>query len=318
MAFRDLRGWMAEVEALGQLQIARGAHWDLEIGTITELVRRQKNRPAVVFDDIPGYSSGFRVLGNIFGSVDRMALTWGLPLGLSMKELKDAVSKKYRSLEPIPPIEVSNGPIMENVMSGAEVDLFKFPVPKWHELDGGRYIGTASATITRDPEENWVNLGTYRVMVMDKNHVGFMISTGHQGRTHRDKYFARNQPMPVAISCGHDPTIFLVASREYPWGVCEYDYAGAIKGQPIEVIKGPLTGLPIPATAEIVLEGFATPGETRIEGPFGEYTGYYGSAARDEPIIEIKAVYYRNDPIILGSPPSRPPSEQTFTSAIVR
>lgn len=318
MSFSDLRGWLQEAEKMGQLEMARGAHWNLEIGAITDLLRRQRNRPAIIFDDIPDYPSGYRVLVNLFGSNDRIALTWGLPTGLSTIELKDRLRERYKGLTPIKPMVVSNGPVMENVLTGHAVDLFRFPTPLWHENDGGRYIGTGSVDITLDPEENWVNLGTYRVMIMDKNHAGFYISPGKHGRIQRTKYLSAKKPMPVAISCGHDPVIFLVGSTEFPYGVSEYEWAGAIKGQPVEVIKGPVTGLPIPANAEIVLEGFVTPGETRMEGPFGEWTGYYGSDTRPEPVLEVKAIYHRNNPIILGSPPGKPPNEYSLFRAIFR
>jgi 4-hydroxy-3-polyprenylbenzoate decarboxylase len=318
MSIKDLRDWLEKVEELGELRVAKGAHWDLELGTITELVHRQRNKPAVLFDEIQEYPPGYRVLVNSLGSCNRLALTWGLPLGLSEMGLKEELRKKYKSLEPLPPRVVSDGPVMENVMTDGQVDLFQFPTPKWHEYDGGRYIGTGSVDITIDPEEGWVNLGTYRVMIMDKNHAGFYISPGKHGRIQRGKYFAENKPVPVAVSCGHDPAIFLVGSTEFPYGASEYDYAGAIKGEPVEVIKGRFTGLPIPATAELVLEGFVLPGERRMEGPFGEWTGYYASDTRPEPVIEVKAVYYRNDPIILGSPPSKPPCEQTFYRSLFR
>ncbi len=318
MSFRDLRAWLSEVERMGQLQVARGAHWDLEIGTITELVHRQKNKPALLFDEIPDYPPGYRVLTNPLGSNDRVALTWGLPVGLSTMDLKEKLRQKYRGLEPVKPTIVSDGPVMENIVTGDQVDLFKFPTPKWHEHDGGRYIGTASVDITRDPEEDWVNLGTYRVMIMDKNHVGFYISPGKHGLIQRDKYISQNKPMPVAISCGHDPVFFVVGSTEFPYGVSEYDYAGAIVGEPVEVIRAPITGLPVAANAELVLEGFYTPGQMQAEGPFGEWPGYYASDTRPEPVIEVKAIYHRNNPIILGSPPSKPPSGEAFHRAIFR
>ena len=318
MSYNDLRGWLQEIERMGLLQVARGAHWDLEIGTIAELVSRQKNRPAVLFDEIPDYPAGYRVLVNAVGANDRMAFTWGLPMGLPLKELKEALRQKYKSLEPIKPVLVSDGPVMENVLTGDEVDLFAFPTPKWHEHDGGRYIGTGSVDITMDPEENWVNLGTYRVMIADRNHVCFYISPGKHGRIQRNKWLSQNKPMPVAISCGHDPTIFLVGSTEFPYGISEYEYAGAIKGQPIEVMKGPVTGLPIPAASELVLEGYVMPGETHMEGPFGEWTGYYASDTRPEPVIEVKAVYHRNNPIILAAPPIKPPDGLSFYSALIR
>ncbi|MDO8691337.1 MAG: UbiD family decarboxylase [Dehalococcoidia bacterium] len=318
MSFNDLRGWLEEVDKIGQLGVAKGAHWNLEIGAITELVQREGPRNAVLFDEIPDYPNAGRIVVNTLGSFDRLALTWGLPVGLPMLELKEVLRQKYKDLAPIKPMVVKDGPVLENVMTGDDIDLFKFPVPLWHEHDGGRYIGTGSVDITQDPDEGWVNLGTYRVMIHDKNHVAFYISPGKHGRIQRSKYLERNQPMPVAISCGNDPVIFLVGSQEFPYGVSEYEWAGAIKGRPIEVIKGRFTGLPIPATAELVIEGFVMPGETRMEGPFGEWTGYYGSDTRPEPVVDVKAVYYRNNPIIIGSPPGKPPTEHTVYRALFR
>ncbi|HKZ50234.1 MAG TPA: UbiD family decarboxylase, partial [Dehalococcoidia bacterium] len=206
-----------------------------------------------------------------------------------------------------PPRVVDSGPVMENADVGEEVDVLKFPVPKWHELDGGRFIGTGDVVVTRGPDGGWVNLGTYRVMVHDRNHVGLLVAPFHHGYGHMQEWHARGQAMPVAIVAGMDPLLFLVASNELPPGVNEYDYAGAIQGEPVEVVRGPVTGLPIPAGAEIVLEGFVEPGDVKLEGPFGEFTGYYASGAQDLPVVRVEAVYYRNNPIILGSPPLKPP-----------
>src|SRR3990170_268899 len=170
-----------------------------------------------------------------------------------------------------------------------DVDMHEFPAPKWHELDGGNYLGTAGLVITRDPDEGWVNLGTYRVQVHDRDTVGFYISPGKHGRIMREKYWAKGEPCPVAMCFGMDPLLLHVASTGLPWGASEYDYAGGIKGQPIEVIKGPVTGLPIPAAAEIVIEGLSYPGDMQMEGPFGEFAGYYASGERKEPIVKVKS-----------------------------
>jgi len=318
LSFRDLREWLDEVDKIGQLKVAKGVHWNLEIGALTELVQREGKRPAVLFDDIPDYQGAGRVLVNTLGSFDRLALVWGLPAGMPTMELKEALRQKYKNLQPIKPIMVNNGPVMENIMEGADIDLFKFPVPFFHEHDGGRYIGTGSVDITIDPDEGWVNMGTYRVMIVDKNHVNFYISPGKHGRIQRTKWLEQNKPMPVAISCGNDPVIFMTGSTEFPYGVSEYEWAGAIKGEPVEVIKGKYTGLPIPATAELVIEGFINPGDVRKEGPFGEWTGYYASDSRPEPVVDVKAVYYRNNPIIIGSPPGKPPTEHTVYRALFR
>ncbi len=155
-------------------------------------------------------------------------------------------------------------------------------------------------------------------MVHDKTSVALYISPGKHGRMDRDKYLSRNQRMPVAIVVGGDPLTFLTACMEVPFGICEYDIVGGMRGRALEVVRGKVTGLPFPANAEIVIEGFVEPGNLRREGPFGEWTGYYGSASRGEPVVDIKAIYYRNNPIIIGTPPNRPPDEQHRYRSIVR
>jgi 4-hydroxy-3-polyprenylbenzoate decarboxylase len=148
--------------------------------------------------------------------------------------------------------------------------------------------------------------------------VGFYISPGKHGRVHRDKYIARGEPMPAAIVVGGDPLTFLMGCSETPRGICEYDVAGGLRGKPVKVVPGRITGLPIPANAELVLEGYVDPGKRRSEGPFGEWTGYYASDIREEPVLDIQAIYHRNDPIILGCPPQRPPDELGRYRSITR
>lgn len=315
---KDLRDWMKLVEDIGELKVVEGATWQEDIGMATELLNHTQQAPAVVFDSIPGYPKGYRVLTNALLSNNRLAITFGLPLNLSRFELSTKLYTKTGGQTQLPHVYVDNGPIMENVIEGDAVDVLKFPTPKWHEYDGGRYIGTGSYDITRDPDEGWVNVGTYRVQVHDKTHVGFYISPGKHGRIHRDKYFSRQEPCPVVVVAGGDPLIFCAGSSELPYGLCEYDWAGAARGEPVEVIKGKYTGLPIPARAEIAIEGFAHYDDLEDEGPFGEWTGYYASGSRMEPRITIKAIYHRNNPIILGSPPNRPPDELSCYRSFMR
>jgi 4-hydroxy-3-polyprenylbenzoate decarboxylase len=163
-----------------------------------------------------------------------------------------------------------------------------------------------------------VNLGAYRVMLQGPRSLTIYISPGKHGRMLREKYFARGERMPVAIAFGQDPLLLMVGGNELPYGVSEYDYAGGIRGEPIEIIPGPVTGLPIPATAEIVVEGYLSPDETAIEGPFAEWTGYYAGEPHPEPVVRVEALYYRNDPILLGSLPVKPPAEYTAYRALMR
>ena len=316
--YEDLREWLEEAEKLGEVKVVTGASWERDIGMAAEIVLHDEKAPCIVFDEVPGCEKGHRLLINFFAG-KRRNMTLGFPPELSKLELTDAFHKNYMAdLKTIPHEVVTDGPVMENVMEGDAVDITKFPTPWWHEADGGRYIGTGSFNVTRDPDDGWINLGTYRVMIHDEKSVGFYISPGKHGRIHRDKYLDRGEPMPVCVVAGGDPMTFLMSCSEIPYGLCEYDVVGGFRGKPVQVIHGKHTGLPFPANAEIVLEGFVQPGNEKQEGPFGEWTGYYGSRMRAEPVLDVKAVYYRNNPILLGCPPLRPPDELARYRAVTR
>lgn len=306
---KDLREFIQRVQGLGECKLIEGANWDLEIGAINAWQTSLNNSPMLLFDKIKGYKAGYRVVTNLFATDRRTALALGLSLEAKGIELVKAWRDKTKGeVKGIPPIEVKNGPVKENIQIGDEVDLFKFPVPKWHEFDGGRYIGTGDLVITRDPDEGWVNLGTYRVQIHDKNIATIYISPGKHADIIRRKYWAKGKSCPAVVTCGQDPMLFAPAGMSMPWGISEYDYTGWMKGEPVEVTKGVVNDLPIPAAAEIALEGEIMPPEvdSRVEGPFGEYTGYYASGERPEGSFRVKAVLHRNDPIIQGNPPSIP------------
>ena len=317
--YEDLREWIEEADKLGEVRYVDGLSWEREIGMATELLQHSDPAPAAVFDNIPGYPKGFRVLTNFFGG-KRQNMTIGFAQGLNRLELSEGFLEVYENEDnqPVPHEIVDDGPIFENVITGDDVDITMFPTPNWHEGDGGRYIGTGCYNVTRDPEEDWINVGTYRVMIHDEKTVGFYISPGKHGRIHRDKYAARGEMMPSAIVLGGDPMTFLMSSSEVPYGLCEFDLMGGLRGKPIECVKGKITGLPFPANAEIVIEGWIDPKEFRLEGPFGEWTGYYASDVREEPVMHVEAIYHRNDPIMLGCPPQRPPDELARYRAVAR
>jgi len=297
---RGLRGLIDDWRAKGQLKVVKGADSDLEIGGISEVSGMGAEPPALIFDDIPGYPKGYRVLTNMFQTQRRTAQALGLLETLRGPTLVDAIRKRMENYKSLPPQSVSSGPLTQNVVQGKEIDVFKFPAPKLHKEDGGKYIGTQDAVITRDPERNWVNLGTARVQLQDASTVSIYISPGKQTRLIAERYWEKKQSCPVAIVCGIEPVLFAAATLGLPWGVSEYDFAGHIHGEPVQVVPGQFTGLPLPADAEIVLEGEMPPPDvdSRPEGPFGEWTGYYASGTRPAPVVHVKRVYFRDDPII--------------------
>ena len=317
--YDSLRDWLALADGMGELRTIRGANCEEEIGALSDVAQHDEGAPALLFDDIPGYPKGHRVLVNAFGG-KRQNVILGFPATLSKVELSTAFLGEYREAKAgrVPFQVVDDGSVLENILEGAEADALKFPTPFWHPGDGGRYIGTGSFNVTMDPEDKWINAGTYRVMIHDSHKLGFYISPGKHGRIHRDKYAERGEPMPVAMVLGVDPLTFLIACSAMPSGVCEYDIVGAYRERPLKVVKGRHTGLPFPADAEIVVEGFAQPGATAPEGPFGEWTGYYGSPGDEAPVLDIKAIYHRDNPILVGCPPQRPPGESSRSRAILR
>jgi UbiD family decarboxylase len=217
------------------------------------------------------------------------------------------------------PLAIDNAAFLENVIDGADANLLRFPVPRWHEHDGGRYIGTGCMVLTSDPDTGIVNGGAYRMMVQeDGRSTSVMPVPGKHGYQHVQKWFEREGRAPIAISFGHDPLLFMVSATEVPTDVCELNYAGAMIGRPLEIVRGPVTGLPIPASSEIVVEGYLEKDRMATEGPFGEWTGYYSGSSRPVPLVDIKQLYFRNDPILLGSPPSKPPHDYSYMRAAMK
>ena len=302
--FNDLREFIDKSRELGECRTIEGAHWDVEVGRIAELSLSVPDSPLIVFDEVPGYPKGYRIAANPFCSSRRVALGLGLPLDLKKLDLIRAWKEKLSALKPIPPVYVQTGPVKENVLIGNDVDVLKFPTPKWHEFDGGRYIGTGCMVITKDPDSGWINFGAYRSQIVDRNTVTMHIVPGHHGAIIAKKYWDRGLSCPIAIVCGQDLQLWIATVSPVPIEVSEYAWAGGLRGKAVEIVKGETVDLPIPATAEIVLEGeMPSPEiETAEEGPFGEWEGYYAGGRTAHPVVKIKAILHRNDPIQLGVP----------------
>jgi len=318
----DLRPWLDEVRKFGELRDVAGADWKLELGAISEMNVKRDSNPALLFDAIAGYPKGFRVLTCSTSSAGRLSSILRLGVEKSHHALVQKLRGKPASWQTqasnYDPVVVDRGPVLENVQSGDAVNLEAFPSPLWHEMDGGRYIGTGCCVVTKDFDSDWINVGTYRVQLHDKRSVGLDMIPGKHGAIQYDKYMKAGNPFPVAIVLGCDPLGYLISGIEVPFGMCEYNYIGAILGEPVSVVKGELTGLPFPAASEIVIEGWAHPGDVRTEGPFGEFHGYYPGKEGTAPAVTIEKVYYRNDPIMVGSPPAKPPNDYSYSKAVMR
>ncbi len=310
MIYKDLRGFIKQVDELGSLRRINGADPRFELGGITEVAAGTPECPALLFDRIKGYQPGFRVFTNATTTPQRAALALGIDPSLKPLDALKAWMQRRQKLTPHKPIEVTKAPFLENSMRGRNVDLTKLPAPYWHRKDGGPFIGSGSIVIMRDPDSGWINASIYRVQVHGKNRVTIQFDhPGRHGAIIAKKYWDQGKSCPVAVVNGEDPALFIAGFEYLPDGQSEYDFAGAIKGAPMEVLNGPVTGLPLPAQAEIILEGELLP-DTKVtlpEGPFGEFTGYYAADARPCPVMQVSAIHHRDDPILLGSPPMKPP-----------
>ena len=323
VAYRDLRQWLEGVTELGELKTIHDVHWDREMGAMVEMCyrRRGSKTAALLFDNVPGYPTGYRCLYGMMCSPRRFAFTVG---GIDVSSVDSTMEylKRYRQrmkdVQYIPPVETKASLLFENVLEGNAVDVFRLPVPIHHELDGGRYIGTACAVITQDPDSGWINAGTYRIQVVEPDLGMCYISPGKHGRLHRDKYFERGLPCPAVAVVGIDPLLFLAARYQVPPGLSELDWVGGLREQPMEVLKGKYTGLPIPANSEIVLEGEFRHDEKRLEGPFGEWPGYYAGGKVEEPVFRIKRMMYRDNPILTCAASNKPPHSHLYERAFIR
>jgi 4-hydroxy-3-polyprenylbenzoate decarboxylase len=319
MPWRDFREFIDEAERAGDVCAVPEADCNIEIGALTELMCEQKG-PMLLFDHINGYPAGYRIAAKPYSTPRRAAIALGLPRDGSPLDMLRAWRVKLRDYQPIKPRTVASGAVLENVMEGEDVNLMRFPTPLWHEADGGPYFGTGCGIVTVDPDEQWVNIGSYRAMLHDERTLGIDIAPYNHGNLHMKKWWERGMSCPLAVIVSPDPYLFCASAHRLPWGTAEYDYAGFVRGEPGDVFIGEHTGLPLPANAEIIVEGEVPPPseELRSEGPFGEFTGYYAGGTKTRPVIRVKAIYHRTDPIIHGEPPLKPPIGQWGISLAAR
>jgi 4-hydroxy-3-polyprenylbenzoate decarboxylase len=321
---QDLREWLARAESIGELvRVEQPVDRDEEMSAVTYLLAKKKPSPAVLFNQpSPAGANrlGARMLWNILGpSLKRTALSLEEPPDTPTVELIRRVKEKFKNR--IPPREVAraDAPVYEHTLTGDDIDLTALPIPTHWPLDGGRYAGTADAVITRDPDNGYLNVGTYRMMLQGKKQAGLYLSPGKDALLHITRSWQKGEAVQVAAAWGIDPLFMLVGSQKFPKDISEYEYAGGVKGEPIPVVRGTTTDLLIPANAELVIEGLIQPQSRKAEGPFGEFTGYYGKPEAAAPLVDVTAVHYRSNPILTNALMADYPScEQSGFFAILR
>ena len=283
MPFKDLREFVQTLQKMDQIKLLDGASPDLEIGGVTQLAAESGKRPALMFDGLKGFPRGYRVLTNAIANRTRERLVFGVPVDLSDKDAGKFWKDKFKQYAPIPPKDVTDAPVKENILLGDKVDLRKIPWLRWHEDDGG-FCHYGSFMVTRDPEPTEVSAGSYPLMLATNNTIVARGASAYVDPIWQ-KYWRSGKACPVAISLGHDPALFVAAIMNN----AGYGFAGWIRGAPVEVTKGEYTGLAIPAAAEAVLEGEILLPEAGQQS--------------EGPTVKIQSMLFRNEPIILGDPP---------------
>jgi 4-hydroxy-3-polyprenylbenzoate decarboxylase len=324
VAYRDLREWIAVLEEIDQLARVRAeVDWKYELAHITRRTWDVHGdaSPALLFENIKGYKAPGpnKVFVGTFRSWYRTAMMLGLdPETTTRSELIRTLRERINNrAHYLPPRIVASGPVKANIVKGDKVDMTMFPVPLFGERDGGRFIGTMHSVITRDPDTGWVNAGTYRMMMHNGQETGMQIDPANQHiGQHYYKYIEQGERMPVAVVIGQEPALTFMAASPTLDPVSEYDIAGAIRGEPIEVVKCETNDLYVPANAEIVLEGTVHPKERKLEGPGPEYAGYYANQPGMKPVFRCTAITFRDDPIFRATPEGHPINEDHMMLAI--
>ena len=323
IAYKDLQHFIQILEAEGELlRIKDPVSPQLEITEITDRVSKAYG-PALLFENVSGYR--YPVITNAFGSERRMCLALGVESLESLAEeittfieveAPDSIVKKLKLVPKIKrlanslPRIVKKAPCQEIVLKGEEVDLGQLPILHCWPEDGGPFI-TLPVVITKHPETGKRNVGMYRMQVFDKRTTGMHWHTHKGGAQHYRVAEARGERLPVAVAIGPDPAVTYAATAPLPDDLDEFIFAGFLRGEPVELVRCQTIDLEVPANSQFVLEGYVEPGERRLEGPFGDHTGYY-SLPDYYPVFHVTCLTMRKKAIYPATIVGRPPQEDCY------
>jgi phenylphosphate carboxylase beta subunit len=318
MGMKEMGDFIKRCEEEGELlRIKKEVDLHLELGHVAKL-SEERQGPALLFENVKGHD--IPVLTSAFTTTRRFAIALGMPLESSICDM----ARQWMQLTTRKPVKaklVDSGPVCEMVIEGDDVDIEALPAPFFNPLDGGRFIGTAHYLVTQDKETGWTNCGTYRMQIHDRNHSGIQIIKGKHADFHFNQHKKDGTKMPAAAVIGADAVHFLVSSTLVSAQVDEYDIISTLRQEPCEIFTSDLTGLKLPAHAEIILEGFVDPNDLREEGPFGEYTGYYSGAKGEEwpkQVLHVQRILRRKKPIFWATTVGKPITDTHMIQSLNR
>lgn len=322
MVCNDLREFIRFLEGKKELiRIREEVDPVLEVTEITDRMSK-KQGPALLFEKVKG--SRYPIAINLFGSYQRMAWALGLQNFREIEHLfssllkTDPDMKFMQKIEALfdlyklstsKPREIKKAPCQE-VINDKDFSLFTYPILHCWPGDAGRFI-TLPLVITKDPESGKQNVGMYRMQVFDEKTTGMHWHTHHDGAVNFRKHAKLGRRTEIAVAIGGDPITIFSATAPLPYGIEELFFAGFLRKKAVEVVKAKMVDLLVPAHAEIILEGYVEPAEERIEGPFGDHTGYY-SVAGMYPVFHITCITQRRDPVYPATIVGKPPMEDCY------
>jgi 2,5-furandicarboxylate decarboxylase 1 len=287
---KDLRSFIGEVVERRPNDIKRvdddvDPHWG--VTAVAAALEKRGEFPALFFSSVG--DTELPVVVNLTATYERLALA----LGTDVQHMVPTYAE--RQAHPIPPVVVDTGPVKEVVWTGPDADLTRLPIPTHNALDGGPYL-TGASLVARDPESGALNMGLYRHHIFGPDRLGVWFMGGHHGLYIQQAYERRNESMPVAIAIGHHPAVVMGSISRIPGIGGEYEEAGGLLGEPVELVKCETSDLLVPARAEVIIEGVIEPGAREQEGPFAEWPGMYTEQG-PKPVIKVTAITMRRDAI---------------------
>ncbi len=311
MAYRDLRDVLAVLEQKGRMRrVAKPVDKAWEIACLARWAFQaldETERFGLLFENVAG--SDMAVATGILGS---SAEAYAIALGIEPDAINDRWSEALR--RPVAPRTVDRAASQEVVLTGADADLSRLPIPVWTPgKDAAPYI--SCPVVTRDRDGGVYNVGVYRTMVRDASSVAVNLGPRRHGRRCCDTFLAKGEPAPIAWVIGAEPVVPMAAVANVPYGVSELEIAGGLKSEPVDLVPAKSIDLLVPANAEIIVEALIHPGQIGEEGPFGEFAGFMGSVG-PRPIATITAITHRKKPIYYGFISQMPPSESTVLQSI--
>ena len=328
MHFEDLRGFVESLEKIDQLKrITTRVSVDLEIAEILRRVMYKNEGPAVLFENVEGYK--IPVLGNAFGSLRRLKIALDMEnfeeigermSALTRLKIPQGLLNKFKMLPKLSeiadygPKSVNSGPITE-VIETSNPSLDILPIIKSFPKDSGRFI-TFGITVTKNPETQIRNMGVYRLQVIDSKKAIMHWQIHKRGALHYEMNKENSQKTEVAIVIGADPATVFSAVAPVPEGLDKFLFAGITRKKGIDLVKCRTIDVEVPATAEIVLEGYVDPSELNVEGPFGDHTGYY-TPPEPFPTFTLTGIMMRKNPIYLTTVVGKPILEDAYIGKVI-